>query len=156
MPDEKIFLFNRYKDYYLNQITLFRDIAQANLKDSEVKISIENISLFYDFQLSAIDILIKSPFFCFTYDIGHAANNQKKMDKFFSDNKNKLIHMHFHDAKKIDDMTWKNHLVLGSGELDLIHYLKFAEQTCQRIVLEIKTIKALKESVQWLKDNYFK
>lgn len=47
----------------------------------------------------------------------------------------------------------KNHLALGDGEIDLAERLQLAESRHARCVLETKTIRALKQSVQWLRNN---
>ena len=54
-------------------------------------------------------------------------------------NKNKLYHMHIHDA-----LGKKNHLDLGTGELDLPKYFYLANKHNCRVVLETKTISGLK------------
>lgn len=48
-------------------------------------------------------------------------------------------------------MPAKNHLALGDGEIDLENRLSLARRLGCRCVLETKTIRALKSSVQWLK-----
>ena len=60
--------------------------------------------------------------------------------------KDQLNHIHLHDAK-----DRKNHLALGTGEMNVEKYIQLAnEQNC-RVVLETKTIDGLKQSVEWLK-----
>lgn len=63
--------------------------------------------------------------------------------------KTHLRHMHMHDAA-----GKKNHLALGTGELDLHHYLTLAQELQCRIILETKTIDGLKQSVSWLKNHW--
>ena len=57
--------------------------------------------------------------------------------------------MHLHDVK---DGT-KDHQALGTGELDIMGYLKIAEEHDCTVVLETKTFDALRESVNWLKNR---
>lgn len=47
----------------------------------------------------------------------------------------------------------KNHLALGDGEIDLIDRLNVDKACNARCVLETKTIKALKKSVEWIKND---
>lgn len=47
----------------------------------------------------------------------------------------------------------KNHLEPGTGSIDLAERLASAEKTGSRCVLETKTVKALKGSVAWLKQE---
>lgn len=56
-----------------------------------------------------------------------------------------LNNMHFHDASGS-----KNHLVLGTGEIDLNRYFKLAEKHGCRAVLETKTAEGLKRSVEYI------
>lgn len=64
--------------------------------------------------------------------------------------KSKLSHFHIHDGREIPP---KNHLALGDGEIDLIDRLNVAKACNARCVLETKTIKALKKSVEWVKNG---
>lgn len=58
----------------------------------------------------------------------------------------RLCHFHIHDAT-----GKKNHLPLGTGELDIPWYTALAEECHCRAVLEVKTAQALKDSVDWLR-----
>ena len=62
--------------------------------------------------------------------------------------KNKLCHIHMHDAK-----VKRNHLPLGTGELDLSKYLYLEKTQNCRVVLETKTVAGLRESVEWIRCN---
>ncbi len=55
--------------------------------------------------------------------------------------------MHVHDA-----IGAKNHLPLGSGEIDIAARLALAAGHNCRCVLEVKTIEGLKGSVSWIKE----
>lgn len=57
--------------------------------------------------------------------------------------------MHIHDAKGSS-----NHLALGDGEIDLKQRLGMAHDAGARVVLETKTIDALKKSIQYI-ENFF-
>ena len=61
---------------------------------------------------------------------------------------NKLTHMHIHDAT-----SYKNHLPLGKGEIDIKDKINFAIKNNCTCVLETKTVEGLRESVQYL-TNY--
>ena len=64
--------------------------------------------------------------------------------------KDKLKHFHIHDGKENPP---KNHLALGDGEINLAKRLSLAKECSARCVLETKTIKALRESVEWIEKN---
>lgn len=60
-----------------------------------------------------------------------------------------VLNMHLHDA-----LGKKNHLALGTGEMDIEKYLRQAQEQNCREVLETKTIEGLKASVRWVRDRY--
>ena len=59
-----------------------------------------------------------------------------------------LYHMHIHDASGL-----KNHLKLGDGDVDLMKYLDLAKSHGCRVVLEVKTVEGLRQSVYWLEER---
>ena len=127
-------------------MTAFRDRCGEAAGGSDVKICIENSDGYTDFQIEALDILLESPAFGLTYDIGHdhAINGQD--EPVILRRREKLVHFHFHDAQ-----GKKNHLPLGTGEIDLTEKLRLAEAGNSRIVLETKTIEGLRRSAGWLR-----
>ena len=58
----------------------------------------------------------------------------------------RLRHMHLHDARGRRD-----HLALGTGEVDWPRYLSLAEERSCRVVLETKTAAALRQSADALR-----
>ncbi|MFW5981484.1 MAG: hypothetical protein ACOCRU_02785 [bacterium] len=66
---------------------------------------------------------------------------------FITQHKDKIKHIHLHDA-----IGKKNHLELFTGDLDIISYLKLAQERELDIVIETKTEKALRNSVRKLID----
>ena len=53
--------------------------------------------------------------------------------------------MHLHDAQ-----GKKDHMTLGTGDIDIKKYIQLADEHSCTIVLETKTVEALKKSVDWL------
>lgn len=149
LPDKKVFLFSEYKETYLKSIYDFRAMCEKAISDSGIMICIENCDGFLPFQQEAVDILLQSGVFGLTFDIGHNFSCGNLDEPFIMQNKTHLRHMHMHDAA-----GKKNHLALGTGELDLHHYLSLAQELQCRIVLETKTIDGLKQSVSWLKNHW--
>ena len=109
---------------------------------------IENCNGWPDFQKEALDILLQSPVFGLTFDIGHNHGCGNLDEAYIIKNRGHLCHMHMHDA-----LGKKNHLALGAGELDLDRYLSLAEDQKCRVVLETKTIEGLKQSVNWMRQK---
>ncbi len=148
LPDQKVYLFSEYKEQYLKSITDFRIMCENTIGDSKIMICIENCDGFSEFQKEALDRLLESPVFGLTFDIGHNHCSGALDESYIIENKKHLYHMHMHDA-----LGKKNHLALGTGELNLDKYLSLAsEQNCQ-VVLETKTIEGLKKSIYWLRNK---
>lgn len=115
---------------------------------SDIKMCVENCDGFPEFQKEALSILLKSPVFGLTFDIGHNHGCGGVDEPYIIQNKQHLCHMYMHDA-----LEKKNHLALGTGELDIDKYLSLAEEQNCRVVLETKTIEGLRQSVNWLRQK---
>lgn len=148
LPEKKVFLFDEYREKYLNSMKEFRDMCEDAVGDSGVRICIENCDGFTDFHKEAVDLLLGSDIFGLTYDIGHNHSIGGTDEEFILERRSKLCHMHIHDARGP-----KNHMTLGSGEIDLTRYISLADELGCRAVIETKTVDGLRKSVGWLKDN---
>ena len=95
-----------------------------------------------------MNILLQSSVFGLTFDIGHNHGCGNLDEPYIVENQESLCHMHMHDA-----LGKKNHLALGTGELELDKYLSLAEDQKCRVVLETKTIEGLKQSVNWMRQK---
>ncbi len=147
LPDKKVYLFDEYKEQYLQSVKDFYKECESAIGNSNIKICIENCDGYTEFNKDAIDLLLESPVFCLTFDVGHNHGIGGSDEPIIMEHKSKLCHMHLHDA-----LGRQNHMALGTGELDIHKYLNLAEECNCRIVLETKTIAGLKQSVQWIKD----
>ena len=148
LPDRKVYLFDEYREQYLKSITDFRDLCERLIGNADIRICIENCSGFTEFQKEALELLLSSPVFGLTFDIGHNHGCQNADAPFIAGHKARLCHMHMHDA-----LGKKNHLALGTGELDIEKYLVLAEKRKCAVVLETKTVEGLKQSVNWLRQK---
>ena len=148
LPDKKVYLFEQYRENYLQSITSFRNIIEKKLKNTDIKICIENTNGYTDFQIEAIDILLQSSVFALTFDIGHSHCVDNIDEKFIINRENNLIHLHLHDAQ-----DKKDHMTLGTGNVNVEKYIELAKKHNCTVVLETKTVEALKKSVEWLKNN---
>ena len=149
LPEKKEFLFHKYNNYYMQNMLEFRDLCEHAIGDSGIQIAVENTDGFWQHEEAAIGILLESNCFGLTLDIGHSHAVGNADIPFYEKHMNKLIHMHIHDAKGSS-----NHLALGDGEIDLKQRLGMAHNTGARMVLETKTIDALKQSIKYIENNY--
>ena len=148
LPDKKVYLFDEYKEQYMESIGIFADECEKAVGDSDIVICVENCDGYTDYQLEAVDLMLHSRVFGLTFDIGHNHGIGGADEVHIMRRLKYLRHMHMHDAS-----GRKNHLALGTGELDLQQYLSLAKENDCRIVLETKTVDGLKQSVHWIKNN---
>lgn len=148
LPDRKVYVFSEYKEQYLKSIVAFRNMCENVIGEADIKICIENCDGYEDFQEEAIESLLKSDVFALTFDVGHNHGIGITDEEFIMKHKGSLHHIHLHDAKET-----KNHLALGTGEMNIEKYINLANEHNCRVVLETKTVDGLKQSVKWLKKN---
>jgi len=146
LPDRKVLLFSEYKEQYIDSIVNFRNMCEKIIGNADIMICIENCDGYEDFQQEAIEVLLESKVFALTFDVGHNHTICGTDEEFIMKHKDRLHHIHLHDAK-----GRKNHLTLGTGEMDIQKYLVLAKEQNCRVVLETKTIDGLRQSVEWLK-----
>jgi sugar phosphate isomerase/epimerase len=147
LPDRKVYLFEQYRQHYIEKLRQFRDNCAVAIGNGNILICVENSGMYHGFQQEGIDLLLESPCFALTYDIGHdfCVGNGNKA--FIMSRADRLRHMHIHDAAGTS-----NHLTLGTGEIDIAESLATAARHGCRCVLETKTAGAVWESVGYLKN----
>jgi len=142
LPEQKVFLYEKYRDNFYASLVEFRTMCEEALSGTSTRISIENTNGWKDHEQRAIEYLLESPVFGLTLDIGHSHGVNNVDEPFFRLHDDRLIHMHGHDG-----MGKKNHLALGDGEINLQERFAWAKRRNARVVLETKTIDALCTSV---------
>lgn len=145
LPTEKVFLYERYRGEYAAAVHEFRSICEDEAGYAGLRICIENTNGFRPHEQEALDYLLESPVFGLTLDIGHLHGAREVDLPFFAKRRERLNHMHGHDARGRQD-----HLALGDGEIDLKARFRQAKESNARMVLETKTVQALRTSVQRL------
>lgn len=149
LPSRRTFIYAENEEFYLNKLHVFRDRMEKAIGDSGVKLCIENTDGFdLPFLAHGVDMLLESPVFGLTYDIGHDHAIGGADREFILDRSERLCHMHMHDGA-----GQKVHLALGDGEMDIARYRRLAEDCDCRVVLETKTVDALRKSVRYLRDR---
>ena len=145
-PDGIVYFYEAYRDAYLQRIAAFRDSCETAIADSGIRICMENSKAYYDFQKAALDVLLESPAFALTLDVGHDHCSGYVDEAWIMQRKDRLVHMHIHDAKGKQD-----HLPLGEGDIDIDRYLQLAQENRCTVLLEVKTVEGLQRSVTYPK-----
>lgn len=150
MPEQKIFLFEKYFEDYMESWKKFRDNCEGSIGHGNIKICIENTNGYREYEKAAIEYLLQSDVFGLTWDIGHSNAVADVDEQFILGHSDKLYHFHIHDS-----LGKKDHMILGTGEIDLTGRLRIADDRECRCVIETKTAAALKQSVSWLRKNNY-
>lgn len=149
LPDSRVCLFEKYSSEYNRSLEEFIQLIEKNIKGDKLRMSIENTGIYnLKYVTDAVACLLKSRNFSLTYDIGHDHSGESLDREFIYNNKNRLKHMHIHDA-----IGKRNHLPLFTGEVDIYEKLKLAEETESTCVIEVKRSKDLINSVKELKSD---
>lgn len=153
LPTEKVFLFEKYKEEFNNSLEEFIKFCNCEISDSNIFISIENTDGWTDFEKKSIEKILMNKNFSLTFDIGHSQAIGNIDQDFILKNKSKLKHFHIHDGTLPNAATkqfGKNHLQLGTGNINLKEKIYLAKETNSRCVIETKTVESLVESVKWI------
>lgn len=147
LPDRVIYFFEAYETDYLERIRSFREECEQHIGNSGIMICVENTAGFLPFQRKAVEILLESPVFGLTFDIGHNYCSSDMDEAFILAHKDRLMHFHIHDCVE----GKKDHRTLGTGVLDVKRYLALAEDLGCTAVVETKTVESLKTSMDWIR-----
>lgn len=150
LPDRKVMMYERNRKEYLEAFRLFREMCEETVGDSPIRITVENTDGFREYEKETVELLLDSPVFGLTWDIGHSRAVKEKDEPFLMAHEENLTHFHIHDGTAEPP---RNHLALGDGEIDLDGRLDLARKHGCRCVLETKTVDALEKSVAWLKER---
>lgn len=146
LPHGKVYLYDKHEAHYLSAMEKLRSLVDAHAPEGTL-ICVENTDGFTPTMHKGIDLLLQSPRFALTLDVGHMHCINDADAPFYAAREHRIAHMHLHDATRTPS---KNHLPLGEGELDIAQKLALANEHNCRVVLETKTVQALKISTQYL------
>ena len=149
LPDKKVCVFEQYLPEYLDGLRHVRDLCTQAIGNSGIHICIENTNGWLPWQVEALDVLLESPAFALTLDVGHDHCTGGGDLGVILERKAHLRHMHLHDARR----PGRDHLTLGGGELDIAARLDLAQSRDCTVVIEVKTAAALTDSVWWLRQR---
>ncbi len=142
LPRERVYLYSRYSDEYHRAAEALRGLCDTALEGGSTRMSVENTGGFAPHEQAAIDMLLESPLFGLTLDVGHSLCAGDADMPFYNARIERLSHMHLHGAE-----GKRCHLPLDEGAIDANAMLALAHKHGARVVLETKTVEALKASV---------
>lgn len=149
LPDRKVYLFDEYRKEYLARLKSFRDACTRAVGDSDIHICVENTSAFSaPFGEESLACLLESPAFAVTFDTGHDAARNFSQRPIIDRHIDRLYHMHLHDASPDER---RDHLPIGEGVLPISDYLTLAKAHNCRVVVEVKTVSGLRQSIKRLR-----
>lgn len=148
LPDRKIYLFEQYSNEYQRSFQKLKTVCEEQIGSAPIQVCFENTDGFHEYEKNLLEGLLQSEVLGLTWDIGHSHSCQDVDEYFIMKHKKKLCHFHIHDA-----IEKRNHLPLGTGDVNLIKRLQLAKDLNCRCVLETKTIDGLIHSVNWITDN---
>ena len=149
LPDRVIYFFEAYEQDYLDRIRVFRDACQRRIDGADITICVENTAGFLPFQRKAVELLLESPVFGLTFDIGHNYCSGDMDEAWILAHADRLKHFHIHDCLE----GKKDHRTLGTGVLDVKRYLALAESLGCSAVVETKTVESLEKSMAWIREE---
>lgn len=149
LPDKKEFVYEKNSDLFIRNFKNSIIELIKICKNLNIDLCIENM-VGYDFVCKAFLELSKIKDCNFTWDVGHDAMHEYKISNIYLENEEKVKHMHLHDFNGKSD-----HQVLFTGKVPIKKRIEFANKNNLTVLIEIKTVDALKKSVLKLKNlNY--
>ena len=149
LPEKKVYLFEKEPEKYLEYTEDFMNIISELLKDTDIKIYIENTGIYnLDFIKKAVVKLLESDRFSLTWDVGHDYSSGNKDSGLLEKMNSRIQHLHLHDA-----VDQSNHLPLGMGNIDFEKVFRIAVNSVNTIIFETKTAEGLKKSVDYFRNN---
>lgn len=145
LPDRRVWVYQQYVDQFTaNLWKAYKELIPL-AKASGVSLCTENVNNFdLPFVVQAVDELCYlDRAFYLTWDVGHDALSDFRERALLLKHVDRVKHMHLHDYNGKSD-----HQVPGTGILDIPGYLYFAQQHNIRVLVEVKTPGALRESIK--------
>lgn len=142
---EKIYAYEVCSDRYLANVRTMAETVSARLAGSDTYFCIENTSGFRSYHKKAVNLMLSYNEFGLTFDVGHNYKASEDDESFILEHKDRIKHFHIHDVTEK-----ANHVALGTGVLDVRHYLELADSLDCPAVIEVKESSALLKSRDYI------
>lgn len=143
---EKIYAYGLCEDEYLTYVKEFIALVESEMKGMDCIFCIENTSGYRFYHKHAVELMLSSPVFGLTFDIGHNYKASEDDESFILSHTDRLRHFHIHDVT-----AKSNHVALGTGVLDVDRYLEMADKYDCPVVIEVKESTSLRDSLDYMK-----
>ena len=143
---EKIYAYGLCEDEYLMYVKEFIALVESEMKGMDCIFCIENTSGYRFYHKHAVELMLSSPVFGLTFDIGHNYKASEDDESFILSHADRLRHFHIHDVT-----AKSNHVALGTGVLDVDRYLEMAKEYDCPVVIEVKESTSLRDSLDYMK-----
>lgn len=144
LPDKKVRIYEENIESYIENADTSLKYMLKKCIDNGIFLSIENTKML-PYMLDTV-IRFNDYGGHITIDVGHDYTSKDNFKEFIDCNNLNLIHMHLHDAN--DN---KNHLELFCGNLDIKELLDFSKKKEISVLIEVKTIQSLTNSIEKLR-----
>lgn len=143
LTDRKVWVYEHWEEQFrANLMESFGELLDL-ARRSGVVLALENTGDFGRTHIAAsIRRLAALEGFSLTWDVGHDAASGHSDRPLLMEYQDRIVHMHLHDCR-----GRANHLVPFTGDVDIAGMLDFARQRGIGVVIEVKTLEALRESV---------
>ena len=142
LPDGKAWINERYEAGFLGALLDSFEQLYAWSREYGVTVCLENTMNFHiPFLKKGLARLSEFPEFALTWDVGHDARSGLQDRPVMLEYASRIRHLHVHDFD-----GKKDHLPLGTGQVNLAETLEFARRHDLSFVIETKTAAALRQS----------
>lgn len=144
LPEEKVFVYDRHMEMFIEKFTDSMIRITEIASPLGIKVCIENMKT-HRFMEETFKKMVNVENLYFTWDVGHDAMSNYKMEKIYLEDPHKVSHMHLHDYNGNSD-----HQILFDGIIPIKERIKFAKENNLTVVIETKTEEALRKSIERL------
>jgi sugar phosphate isomerase/epimerase len=149
LPHKKVYIYEEYSDEFQNNFIKSIEKLSKKAEKYNIALAIENSKNFgRTYIQKTLDKSIIFPNVNLTWDTGHDAVSKFTDKQYLMRHKDKIAHMHLHDAQ--DNM---DHQVLFEGSLNIQELMNFAKEKNIRCLVEVKTEEALIKSIHKIRDS---
>lgn len=147
LPHERVWLYDVHRQAFLAALAESMSALYVHARHCGVTVCVENaVNFDQPFIQEALAALADMDGFALTWDVGHDTKSglaeRPVIERYLAN----IRHMHLHDCSGS-----KDHQVLFTGDVDVGAAIQFAADRDVSVVVEVKTLAALRESVAALR-----